>query len=144
VVGFFENGTTGGLYAEGAQIPGTGFNGTVTISYIGSSGTGSTGNDVVLNLVASAAANGDFNDDGTVDGADFLAWQRGFGTTSGGTLANGDANGDGAINGDDLTIWKNQYGTAQAIPATAAVPEPAAIGLVAMAGLGLAAARRRR
>jgi hypothetical protein len=144
VVGFFENGTTGGLYAEGAQILGTGFNGTVTISYIGSSGTGSTGNDVVLNLVASAAANGDFNDDGTVDGADFLAWQRGFGTTSGGTLANGDANGDGAINGDDLTIWKNQYGTAQVAPTTASIPEPATLGMIAVAGLGMAAANRRK
>ena len=144
ILGFFENGTTGSLYAEGAQILGTGYNGTVTISYVGSSGTGSAGNDVVLSLVAGAASTADFNSDGTVDGSDFLAWQRGFGTTTGGTRAGGDANGDGAINADDLTIWKNQYGTAPATAATAAVPEPAAIGLLATAGLGLAAARRRR
>ena len=103
------------------------------------------GNGEILQAFSSGVTteNADFNDDGTVDGADFLAWQRGFGATSGGTLANGDANADGAINDADLTIWKNQYGTSSATPVAAAVPEPAAVGLLAMAGLGLAAVRRR-
>lgn len=143
VLGMFEDGTTGNLYGEGEQIFNTGYNGTVTISYLGT-GSSTPGNDVVLNLVAGSAGNADFNGDGSVDGNDFLAWQRGFGATVGGTLAQGDANGDGAINGADLTIWKNQFG----VPATAtveSVPEPGTLGLAfAATGVVVAAARRRR
>jgi hypothetical protein len=138
ITGFFENGTTLDLYEEGALISGTGYAGTVNISYLGG-----TGNDVVLNLVAGSLANADFNGDGSVDGADFLTWQRGFGTTTGGILTGGDANGDGAINGADLTIWKDQFGSA-ATPVAGAVPEPGALGLVGAAvGVVVATACRR-
>lgn len=51
----------------------------------------------------------DFDVDGDVDGADFLSWQRGFGTPSGAVRATGDANNDGAVNGDDLGIWENMF-----------------------------------
>jgi hypothetical protein len=37
---------------------------------------------------------GDFDDDSDVDGGDFLAWQRGFGTT---------------LDGNDLTVWETHY-----------------------------------
>jgi glucose/arabinose dehydrogenase len=52
-----------------------------------------------------AAQPGDFNEDGTVDGADFLAWQRGQGTTQAATIADGDADGDGAVGASDLAVW---------------------------------------
>jgi hypothetical protein len=145
IVGFFENGTTGNLYEEGEQILGTGYSGTVTISYLGSAPTGSAGNDVVLNLVAGAANNADFDADGDVDGNDFLRWQRGVGTDAGGTLAQGDANGDGAINGADLGIWRDQFGSgAGQSVAAAAVPEPGALVLCLGAiCLATVAARRR-
>ncbi|MBX3432102.1 MAG: N-acetylmuramoyl-L-alanine amidase [Pirellulales bacterium] len=55
--------------------------------------------------------NGDFNGDNLVDGSDFLAWQRGFGASSGASLADGDADGDGAVDAADLAIWQNQYGS---------------------------------
>jgi len=51
----------------------------------------------------------DFDQDEDVDGFDFLAWQRGFGTTGSATLANGDADRDSDVNGDDLAIWIEQY-----------------------------------
>ncbi|MBX3426124.1 MAG: N-acetylmuramoyl-L-alanine amidase [Pirellulales bacterium] len=54
--------------------------------------------------------NGDFNGDNFVDGSDFLAWQRGFGASSGASLADGDANGDGAVDAADLAVWHNQFG----------------------------------
>jgi hypothetical protein len=68
ITGFFEKGTTQNLYEEGEMIPGTGFNGTVTISYVGG-----TGNDVTLTL---AALLGDYNLNGTVDAADYVVWRE--------------------------------------------------------------------
>jgi hypothetical protein len=55
----------------------------------------------------------DFNGSGSVDGADFLAWQRNFGKT-GAVKADGDANGDGNVNAADLTAWKSGYGSVAA------------------------------
>lgn len=73
---------------------------------------------------------GDFNNDGNVDGADFLVWQRGGSPNS---LSTG-----------DLETWKTAFGG----PAIAAVPEPTAALLLgaAMFGsmLGLRGARRSR
>jgi hypothetical protein len=85
----------------------------------------------------------DFDNDGDVDGADFLTWQRGVGT--GTTPAAGDANGDGAVNATDLAIWKAQFGPGSGVGAAAAVPEPATAALAALASAAwLLAARRRR
>jgi len=68
-------------------------------------------------------ASADFDEDGDVDGADFLAWQRGLGA---GTMhADGDADGDGDVDGVDLGVWKFQFGaTGAAVPIQTAVPEP--------------------
>jgi hypothetical protein len=52
---------------------------------------------------------GDFDGDGVATGNDFLAWQRGLGTTVGATLADGDADGDGAVTGSDLAVWKSSF-----------------------------------
>jgi fibronectin-binding autotransporter adhesin len=65
---------------------------------------------------------GDFDQDGDVDGRDFMVWQR---NTSVGNLAD----------------WQANFGAPLTAAATA-VPEPAGIVLVAMAGL-LVAGRRR-
>lgn len=73
--------------------------------------------------VASVAPSADFNDDGRVDGSDFLAWQRGFGISSSATKANGDADNNGAVNAADLAVWKTQFGTSGA--STAATPAAA-------------------
>lgn len=61
-------------------------------------------------MAPTAAETGDFDTSGIVDGADFLAWQRGFGTTSGASLSQGDGNGDGDVDADDLSVWETQYG----------------------------------
>jgi len=68
ITGLFENGTTSDLYQQGEMIIGTGFMGTVTISYLGG-----TGNDVVLNLVPLL---GDHDHNGVVDGADYVVWRQ--------------------------------------------------------------------
>ncbi len=66
--------------------------------------------------------NADFDGDGDVDGADFLTWQRNFGT---GTLpSQGDAQHDGDVDRFDLEVWQAQYGNPPPITAVRAVPEP--------------------
>ena len=48
----------------------------------------------------------DFNSDGSADGADFLIWQRGLGTT-GAVRAQGDADGNGVVDAFDLSLWSS-------------------------------------
>ncbi len=87
-------------------------------------------------------ADADFDQDGDIDGSDFLAWQRGFG--SGMTLAQGDANGDGQVDDLDLAAWQSQFGVAAsiALQATTAVPEPSSMMLVMGFLLALPASSR--
>ncbi len=68
------------------------------------------------------ATDGDFDNDGDVDGADFLLWQRG-----------GSPNGPTA---GDLAVWQSDYGTSPSASAVTVVPEPGSIMLL---GLALAA-----
>lgn len=155
----FSNATGSAHYRQGDTVSAT-FGNTKynwTISYAGditwtdpvagsvAAVAGSGGTDVVLVGLSSEALavdDADFNNDGTVDGKDFLIWQRGFGTgTNNGT---GDANGNSAVDGADLTIWKSQFGDpAPSVAAVGAVPEPASMALVSFAMGGLLAVRRR-
>ena len=67
---------------------------------------------------APAGLAGDFDGDGDVDGRDFLAWQRGYGTQApDATKSDGDADGDTDVDGDDLTVWQGQYGDGEELVA---------------------------
>jgi hypothetical protein len=100
--------------------------------------TSSTGTFTVVPFVP-PVEDADFDNDGDVDGADFLTWQGRAGQA--GDQTQGDADGNGQVNGADLEIWKTQFGPGGG---AAAVPEPAtwalAIGAAALVGV----ARRRR
>ena len=73
---------------------------------------------------------GDFDDDGDVDGDDFLTWQRG-----------GSPN---PLSGDDLANWQSKFGDPPALVAdSTAVPEPSALLLLIVGGTPLLAQRRR-
>ncbi len=102
--------------------------------------------DVVFENFDIAIGSADFDYDGDVDGADFLIFQQGLGTTTA-TVAQGDANGDDVVNSLDLDIFKAQFGnirpTATEFP-VATVPEPASLWLIAGGGAALAAVLRRR
>jgi hypothetical protein len=72
---------------------------------------------------------GDFDGDNDVDGADFLAWQRGVGTPAlRGTAVLGDANGDRVVDRADFLLWRTSHGShlAEAADAPALA---AAVGL---------------
>lgn len=80
---------------------------------------------------------GDFDSDGDVDEDDLPDWEDSFGL-DGGADADNDSDSDGA----DFLAWQRNLGTGvPAMPANAAVPEPAAWPLVA-AGLPLWLCRR--
>jgi glucose/arabinose dehydrogenase len=49
---------------------------------------------------------GDYNRDDVVDGSDFLAWQRSFGSVAD---LNADGNNSRKIDAGDLDVWKNAY-----------------------------------
>jgi endonuclease I len=74
----------------------------------------------------------DFDNNEVVDGADFLAWQRGHGWPA--TFATGDANSDGVIDGADLEIWSAQFGAGT--PTVLPVPEPCGYVLALIAVIG--------
>ena len=59
---------------------------------------------------------GDYDRSNTVDGADFLAWQRNFGSVAD---LNADGNNSRRVDAADLDVWKSAYG-APAVVATAA------------------------
>lgn len=63
----------------------------------------------------------DFDQDGDVDGGDFLSWQRGFGVGPGAPKTAGDANSDGFVDGVDLTTWQSEFGDTAATSAATAV-----------------------
>jgi hypothetical protein len=83
-------------------------------------------------------AAGDFDGDGDVDGADFVAWQTNFPRTSGATLADGDADGDGDVDGADFVVWQTNFPTT-ASPGHATVPEPRGVWLMTIGLLAAAA-----
>ena len=81
---------------------------------------------------------GDFTFDGRVDGGDFLVWQRQYGMSGPFPLdgAKPDGDGDGTVGTEDLVVWTEGFGAGAqpaAAPPLAAVPEPPAMELVAVA-----------
>lgn len=84
----------------------------------------------------------DFNGSGVVDGADLASWKIGFGKTTGAVKADGDADLDGDVDGADFLTWQRQLGAGA--PAVAAVPEPASVLAMTVAGLACVVLRRSR
>jgi autotransporter-associated beta strand protein len=98
------------------------------------------GNQIAL---ISSAHPGDFDSDGDVDGADFVAWQTNFPTAFGATLAQGDADGDGDVDGADFVVWQTNFPFTPG-PGASPVPEPGAVCLAICGLIGVGALRRRR
>jgi hypothetical protein len=77
---------------------------------------------------APPTSNGDFDEDGDVDGRDFLMWQRGESPS--------------ALSPEDLNLWAENYGTVPELTSVTAVPEPTSAVILLALGLTVAACRR--
>jgi hypothetical protein len=90
-----------------------------------------------LGTDAGVSLEGDFDDDGDVDGDDLGEWESGFGAGDG-----GDADGDGDTDGNDFLVWQNNVGITASATVATSVPEPSA-GLLCCLG-SLVCLRGRR
>jgi hypothetical protein len=95
--------------------------------------------DHIVAFTATANTTADFNTSGDADGADFLAWQRGYGKTIGAGLTDGDGDRDGDVDAADYNLWKAAF----AQPVSTTVPEPTVLPLAFFASLAAAQFRRR-
>lgn len=89
---------------------------------------------------------GDFDEDSTVAGGDFLSWQTALGSSPQLTGNVGDANLDGRVDSIDLDRWKLNYGwmAPQEVGTLKTVPEPNISGfLICYLVLGCSRTRRR-
>jgi cytochrome c len=86
-------------------------------------GSGFGGNNADAQLVrieflgSPQIVSADFDENNLIDGADFLAWQRGVGATGGAMRGEGDANVDGKVDASDLGIWTGAFGSGGALSA---------------------------
>jgi prepilin-type N-terminal cleavage/methylation domain-containing protein/prepilin-type processing-associated H-X9-DG protein len=87
---------------------------------------------------------GDYNGNQVVDGADFLLWQRSFGSVATPAGSGADGNGNGSVEAGDLTVWRDAFGSSAAAPLAAAVPEPATWVLTCIPAAAAWRLRRRR
>jgi hypothetical protein len=71
--------------------------------------------DIQINITPLA---GDYDDDGVVDGSDFLRWQRTVGSS---VDFSADGNGDNQVNGADLDVWQAGFGAPTAAVQSTAV-----------------------
>ena len=102
--------------------------------------------DAASILPPTLTSQGDFNQDGIVDSADYVAWRNAVGQTGSNLAA--DANGDNVVDATDLGIWRAHFGMSvvaggAALGDAAAVPEPASLMLVVIGSLLTLSSRRR-
>lgn len=79
---------------------------------------------------------GDYNQDGRVDGADYVTWRAALGQTGSGLAADGNA--DEIVNELDYGIWRSHFGggVGASVGGAAVVPEPAILPMCLAICLG--------
>jgi serralysin len=89
---------------------------------------------------------GDYNQDGTVDAADYSVWRNSLGQT--GTSLAADGDGNGRIDAADFALWKSHFGMSSgagggSLAGGGSVPEPAGATLLLLAALAMPSIRWR-
>lgn len=87
-----------------------------------------------LSVEGATEGNADYDDDGDVDGADFLIWQKTLGSA---TELAADGNQDGKVDAADLELWKTQFGASATLSSVGTVPEPVGTTIALSAALAL-------
>ncbi|QDT67227.1 hypothetical protein MalM25_01240 [Planctomycetes bacterium MalM25] len=99
--------------------------------------------EIRIELIESDAIGADFNNDNIVDQLDIDIWTRNVGIVSGASIIQGDADLDGDVDlGDYEQLMQQIFAGGTPIAFAAAVPEPAALMLLCVAGVAAAARRR--
>jgi beta-glucanase (GH16 family) len=156
-VSFPANQTTYGLVRDGqwgqASIPVSDIRGTaidlrmLSYSFVILEEQGTSANFALDNIYwdspnSTGGLLGDYNDDGTVDAADYTVWRDAL--ASGGSLLN-DPTPD-VVDQSDYLYWRTHFGETQGSgtgSTNSAVPEPATLSLISAALLGHVLRRRR-
>lgn len=114
------------------SIDSLGFTLFATDPFIGAGGGGYTISNFEL-VYDDGILSGDFNDDGTVDAADYTVWRDNLGGDA--LTLNGKGDGDGNVDSLDYDIWVANYGTGSSSATSAAVPEPSSLLIMVSATL---------
>lgn len=98
--------------------------------------------DIGWDVIAPPGANGDYNNNGVVDAADYVMWREKLNQNV--TLPNDTSPGN--VGSVDYTVWLNNFGAGAGsgtLLVGAALPEPVSLGSVLIGGLVVLVGRRR-
>jgi dockerin type I repeat protein/PEP-CTERM motif-containing protein len=104
--------------------------------------------DIGLTSTSPGGILGDYDGNGSVGPEDFTMWKNSLGQTASPNGSGADGNSNGIIDAADYTIWRDRSGAISGSGGlgSGTVPEPHTftLGLIAAAGAGLAANKRKR
>lgn len=108
-------------------IPNRDFDGSDSFTYLASDGNGGSTSATVF-VEVSPVLDGDYNEDGEVNIADYVVWRNTLGA-AGEPFAGADGDGSGLVDAEDYVVWKNHFGQTAAPPIAASLaarvaPEP--------------------
>lgn len=90
-----------------------------------------------------AGIDGDYNDDGTVDAADYTIWRDNLGLSDAALNGNGSGDASGLVVSADYSLWSGNYGATSSSSSATSVPEPTAAVLMLVATSIMGLYRRR-
>jgi hypothetical protein len=94
--------------------------------------------NLVVEDIAAPGVNADYNGNGVVDAADYVAWRN---AAANATLPNDPT--PGTVDGSDYDLWRSRFGLNSGSGSGGTVPEPGTVVLLLVSALALAAGRSR-